>query len=626
MPTIAGMIESRWFRISLLVAYLAMLGVSLWLEVSAQIDVYQQRGQFGYFTGSTLWTLLLVLLPVVWLLRGMAGDIVGLVRPAGRLVRSNVAFSLLAFAIPVAIGVGLHVHYFAEYEPEDIHFHDEWSYLFQAKTYLAGRMSYPSPPSPEHFDSFHIVNQGRMASRYFPGTGVVLMPFVAAGVPWLAGVVLTGLTAVLVFWIGMELGDRIAAQVAAIVCGLSMTILTFGQIIDAHLPTTVPLLFGVLFFLRTLRSGRLIHPVLAGVGLAAAMLVRPLTAFGVVLIPAAWLAVRVVAKWEPRGWAKLGAMGAPVVVGLLMLGAGNWAVTGNPLLPPYLQYTETYTPRHRWGFNNGTRAEEQERIAASQGRSAFPRRDRNVQFVKYDKDWTADLDLPTAVEKSRHRLMGMCWGTLGLGFCAGALLVFVLNLPRCGPGDRLVLGGIVGLHAIHFPFAFDGIDYVSYVFESVPLLCLVVGRVAAAAGRNRPWLAVWLAVALGGLAAENVLIKTTGWCANAAITKTYYKAFRQKLDARLAEQGGTGDVLVFIEPEKDDLHRALVINEPGLQGRILRAWHLAGAADRFEADRECAGRFPERRAFYVRCVLDRGTLPHRIVDVQVFPLSPLTPR
>ncbi|MFM7570110.1 MAG: hypothetical protein ACKO8O_15605, partial [Betaproteobacteria bacterium] len=47
-------------------------------------------------------------------------------------------------------------------------FHDEYSYLFQAQTFLDGRFSYPSHPAARLFDQMHVVNQGRFASRYFP--------------------------------------------------------------------------------------------------------------------------------------------------------------------------------------------------------------------------------------------------------------------------------------------------------------------------------------------------------------------------------------------------------------------------------------------------------------------------
>src|SRR5690242_4502687 len=66
-------------------------------------------------------------------------------------------------------------------------YHDEFSYLFQAKTFLAGKLWFPSHPThPELFDQMHVLNDhGRMASRYFPGTGLWMAPFVAIHHPYL---------------------------------------------------------------------------------------------------------------------------------------------------------------------------------------------------------------------------------------------------------------------------------------------------------------------------------------------------------------------------------------------------------------------------------------------------------
>ena len=78
--------------------------------------------------------------------------------------------------------------------------HDEFSYLFQAKTFLAGKISYPSSPRmPELFDQMHVLNEGRFASRYFPGVGLWLAPFVAIGHPHWGEFLAGALTAFFIF-------------------------------------------------------------------------------------------------------------------------------------------------------------------------------------------------------------------------------------------------------------------------------------------------------------------------------------------------------------------------------------------------------------------------------------------
>ena len=105
-------------------------------------------------------------------------------------------------------------------------YHDEYSYLFQAKTFLAGRVSFPSHETvPEIFDQMHVLNEGRFASRYFPGAGAWMAPFVAMGHPywgqWLAG----ALCALFIFWAGRELGGNGVGLLAG---ALSVPIVAFA--------------------------------------------------------------------------------------------------------------------------------------------------------------------------------------------------------------------------------------------------------------------------------------------------------------------------------------------------------------------------------------------------------------
>ncbi len=52
--------------------------------------------------------------------------------------------------------------------------HDEFSYLFGAQTLQLGRLSNPTPPSAEHFDTLHILIAPRWASRYPIGQSLFL--------------------------------------------------------------------------------------------------------------------------------------------------------------------------------------------------------------------------------------------------------------------------------------------------------------------------------------------------------------------------------------------------------------------------------------------------------------------
>ena len=51
---------------------------------------------------------------------------------------------------------------------------DEFSYLLMSETFTSGRVSNPSPPLPEFFDTFHVLIRPVYASKYFPAQGLFL--------------------------------------------------------------------------------------------------------------------------------------------------------------------------------------------------------------------------------------------------------------------------------------------------------------------------------------------------------------------------------------------------------------------------------------------------------------------
>ena len=93
--------------------------------------------------------------------------------------------------------------------------HDEFAYLFQARTLLAGRVAFPSPPLPEFFESMHLLVVPTYSAKYFPGHALLLAPFVCIGLPWLYSLFALGGAAALLFAILRSLNAGLLASAAA---------------------------------------------------------------------------------------------------------------------------------------------------------------------------------------------------------------------------------------------------------------------------------------------------------------------------------------------------------------------------------------------------------------------------
>ena len=470
-------------------------------------------------------------------------------------------------------------------------FHDEYSYLFQTDTFLSGGVTVPAQEThPEIFDQMHVLNEGYMASRYFPGVGAWFAAFRAADkvywAQWIAG----ALSGLFVFLTARELAGNAAGLFAGMLFAASPGIRLFGNLLLAHHPTLLGLTLFLYCYVRFMKTGSLRAGFFAGCGLSFAMLCRPMSAAGFGLPMGVHLFVTCIFSSDAFAARikRLCAVGAPVIAGLTGLLVYNASVTGSSLVTPYQLYTDTYTPRHVYGFNNVKRGEEK----------------LGPKVIEHYDTWAENLDGALAWDNVKHRVIASFQWTHGLVPIACACVTMLVLLPASDWRRRMILLSLVSLHLAHVPYWFVGIMNWHYVFESAPLLVILVALAVTEFGRRavfvrRFGLAVWCCVFAAVSFIPNTFAIDSLWPVSRLDAGISELAFSRRKYADFAQLLQTNSVppnaLVLVIPDPDDRHIDYVTNSPNvfskrergpLVGRLKNPRDLSAIVATF-SDRHC---------------------------------------
>ena len=365
---------------------------------------------------------------------------------------------------------------FAELPPA---YHDEYSYLLQARTFRDWRLSYPPAiVRPDLFHQMHVLNEHRTVSRYFPTTGLWIALFDGIDHPiyghWLAG----ALAAVFFYLSLLQIARFETAVLGGVLIALSPGIAIFSNLLLAHHPTMLALSVFTCAYFRMIATRQMRFAFTSGTALTFAMLARPMTAAGYALPFGLWLAHYLL---RDRKVLSLGVgFAAPLLLGFTALAMLNHDATGRWNRSSYQEYTDRYTPRHRFGFNNAISVD---------GAGGPP------AIQKYDA-WAENLTPRLAWSNVQNRLRSSFQWTLATIPLLFGILMFVplMLSPRhrianCNAGDRVEVSGLsvhhsiamlrllassfVTLHLVHIPYWYDGIMHWHYVFETAPLLLMM---------------------------------------------------------------------------------------------------------------------------------------------------------
>jgi hypothetical protein len=231
--------------------------------------------------------------------------------------------------------------------------HDEFSELLLADTLASGRLTNPTHPLWQHFESIHVIQRPTYNSMYQPGFAAFLaIGEKVAGNPWLGVWLSNGLMCAGICWMLQGWLPPVWALVGGLLAGFTVAIP--GYWMNSYIGGPVPALGGALAMGALGRLTRTAATVKSlpwsglamGIGFALLLGSRPFEGGVLGVLTAVFL----LACWWKQGllWERMlsPALILPFVLvmvpALVFTGYYSWRVTGNPMKMPYEVNRETY--------------------------------------------------------------------------------------------------------------------------------------------------------------------------------------------------------------------------------------------------------------------------------------------
>ncbi|MEX2116773.1 MAG: glycosyltransferase family 39 protein, partial [Bacteroidota bacterium] len=213
------------------------------------------------------------------------------------------------------------------------HVQDSIAQFFHGKILAQGALTAPAPPVPPDFFNFlhMIIMDGKWYSQYPPGHSVLLAAGSLLNAPWIINPLFGSLTIIAAYALGKELFDETAGRIAAALTLLSPFVLFMSSEFMNHTTALFFFVIFILFFAKSLRTGFLLHGLLAGGALGWLAHIRPYSAPALAAPFLLYGLVLMFKRWPELKRAVIGFVAAfSLFIGLLL--AFNWITNGHPLL------------------------------------------------------------------------------------------------------------------------------------------------------------------------------------------------------------------------------------------------------------------------------------------------------
>jgi hypothetical protein len=482
--------------------------------------------------------------------------------------------------------------------------HDEFSYLLAADTFAHGRLTNPTHPEWEHFETFHVIQQPSYASKYPPGQGAVL-----GAAEWITGAPLVGvwalssLAAAATYWMLLAwTSPRYALLGALLWVAHPGFQLAWGQ---SYWGGTLAFLGGALVFgsaLRMIRRTVAVDAVAMATGAVILATSRPFEGCIFCALTGIWVLVH----WARHGAQRMRDIAFKLVapqavvltLGAVALGSYHRAVTSSAFTFPYTIHEATYGQCPMFVGGEPTPKPDYRHAAIDEFHTGW------------ELDWYRRQSSPRGLLNTK---LAVSW--LAASFlispvmAAGLLLVRPLRWPRVTP--VLIVGGLAFLASLAVTW-----NLPHYMAPFAPLLFLAVasGLRRADALSTRRLAGLRLATPLVGL---QVALFCMAAVQAASAPRGGWWDVRQQIVDELSASPDRHVILVRYGAGHSP-HQEWVYNGADINGSKI-VWARSMSA---EKDAELLRYFGDRRAW----LLKPESSSLRPLKVNVGPGEPLQPK